>query len=290
MNNTLFQDKMVNSNRILYTPTPFAKKNLMHLQEIGTLQALSEHASKRTGLASYLFFCVKSGFGTLIYNNTIYTLSAGDCVFIDCHQPYEHNTSSELWSLQWAHFYGEGLDYIYSKFYEDNLSPVFSPLYIRSYENILTELQEIASDNSSVKDLIICEKLMALLAQTLKDCEKHSDTNSIPLKNNSIIDVKKYLDAHFNEKISLDDLGGLFFIDKYYLSRRFKQHFGTTINSYLQQCRITHAKRLLRFSRLSIEEIASTCGIEDPNYFSRLFKKIEGISPGDFRRSWSGLK
>ena len=98
------------------------------------------------------------------------------------------------------------------------------------------------------------------------------------------------MDAHFNEKISLDDLGGLFFIDKYYLSRRFKQHFGTTINSYLQQCRITHAKRLLRFSRLSIEEIASTCGIEDPNYFSRLFKKIEGISPGDFRRSWSGLK
>lgn len=288
MDATLFQDKMVNSDRILYTPTPFAKKNLIHLQEVGTLQALSEHTSKRTGLASYLFFCVKSGSGTLTYKGSTYSLSAGDCVFLDCHHPYTHQTSSELWTLQWAHFYGKSLDDIYIKYFEENPSPVFRPVYIRSYENLLTEMQEITADNSSAKDFMICEKLMGLLSLIIKDCEKQNETNDIPIKNMMVTDVKKYLDEHYKEKISLDELAGFFYIDKYYLSRRFKQYFGTTINCYLQQCRITHAKHLLRFTRLSIEEIALKCGVDDPNYFARLFKKIEGISPGDFRRSWVG--
>ena len=288
MDTALFQDKMVSSDRILYTPSSFAKKHLIHLQEVGTLHALSAHTSKRTGLASYLFFCVKSGSGTLTYNGSTYPLSSGDCVFLDCHQPYEHKTSDELWTLQWAHFYGTGLSHIYEKYHEENPSPVFRPLYIRSYENLLTEMQELTTHNSAAKDFMICEKLMGLLSLIIKDCEKHTEATDATIKNTMLTDVKKYLDEHYREKITLDELAGLFYIDKYYLSRRFKQQFGTTIHSYLQQCRITHAKHLLRFTQFSIEEISLNCGVEDPNYFARLFKKIEGISPGDFRRSWAG--
>ena len=80
MNNVFFQDKMVNSNRVLYTPSAFAKNNLIHLQEIGTLTAQSQHTSKRSRLASFLFFCVKSGSGTLIYEGITYSLKKGDCV------------------------------------------------------------------------------------------------------------------------------------------------------------------------------------------------------------------
>ena len=102
-------------------------------------------------------------------------------------------------------------------------------------------------------------------------------------------DIKAYLEIHFRDSISLDDLAGLFYIDKYYLTRRFKQQYGCTVNTYLQQLRITHAKHLLRFSDRSIEEIALDCGVNDPNYFARLFKKVEGISPGEFRRSWRSI-
>lgn len=290
MNNSIFQDKMVNSNRVLYTPSAFAKSNLIHLQEIGTLQALSEHTSKRSRLASFLFFYVKSGSGTLIYEGVSYRLKQGDCVFLDCQKTYSHSTSKDLWSLQWAHFYGPNLDKIYEKYTEENPSPVFSPLFTHSYEKLLTELQEITASDSGAKDMMICEKLTGLLALILHDCETNESNHIIPFKAMVLIDVKKYLDEHFREKISLDELSGMFYIDKYYLSRRFKQYYGTTVNAYLQKVKITHAKHLLRFTKLSIEEIAADCGVDDANYFARLFKKIEGMSPGEFRRSWQGTQ
>ena len=290
MNNSLFQDKMVDSDRVLYTPTSFAKKKLVHLQEIGTLHALSEHTSKRTGLASYLFFYVKSGSGTLVYNGTTYSLCTGDCVFLNCHNPYEHKTSNELWSLQWAHFYGPNLEQVYQKYEEENCSPIFRPNYIHPYEKLLSELQEISTSENYARDFMISEKLMGLLALIMSNCEQQDTNKIVPFKALVIFDIKNYLDLHFREKITLDELAGLFYIDKYYLSRRFKQHFGTTVNAYLQQAKITHAKHLLRFSQLSVEEISVECGVDDPNYFARLFKKIEGVSPGEFRRTWQGAK
>ena len=49
---------------------------------------------------------------------------------------------------------------------------------------------------------------------------------------------------------------------------------------------MSSCKRLLRFTDRSIESIAQECGLEDANYFSRLFKKVEGIPPGEYRRQW----
>ncbi len=284
------QDKMVNSSRILYTPSAFAKNNLMHLQEIGTLQALSSHTSKRSRLASYLFFCVKSGSGTLVYEGITYTLAAGDCVFLDCHKTYAHNTSDDLWCLQWAHFDGPNMEPIYNKITDHHSSPVFRPLYLTAYETLLTELQDLTGIENNARDMLISEKISGLLALIMQDCDNQDTNKTIPSKSLVLLDIKQYLDEHFREKITLEELSKLFFIDKYYLTRRFKQYYGTTVNAYLQQLKITHAKHLLRFSEHSIEEIAVECGIDDPNYFARLFKKIEGLAPGEFRRSWKGAK
>ena len=59
-----------------------------------------------------------------------------------------------------------------------------------------------------------------------------------------------------------------------------------SINSYLLQLRITHAKQLLRFTDETAEAIGIECGIGPLNYFSRTFKKVEGITPSEYRRQW----
>ena len=84
MDASLFHGNLVTSNRIIYTPSVFAKTNLIHLQEIGSLKAQKPHVSRRDNLASYLFFMVLSGSGTLEYDGVTYELKGGDCVFIDC--------------------------------------------------------------------------------------------------------------------------------------------------------------------------------------------------------------
>ena len=106
MDTSLFEGTLVESERILYTPSTFARTNLIHLQECGRLKALSPHTSHRENLASYLCFIVLEGSGTLEYDQKHYTLSAGDCVFLDCKKSYLHRCSNQLWTLEWAHFYG----------------------------------------------------------------------------------------------------------------------------------------------------------------------------------------
>ena len=99
-------------------------------------------------------------------------------------------------------------------------------------------------------------------------------------------EVRKYLDEHYTEKFSLDELSEQFFISKYHLSREFHSCFGITPNRYVIARRITHAKKLLRFSDYSLDEIARTCGFYDTSYLNKQFKKSEGISASDFRRKW----
>ena len=66
----------------------------------------------------------------------------------------------------------------------------------------------------------------------------------------------------------------------------FNESYGITINNYINNLRITKAKQLLRFSDMRIEEIGHAVGMEDANYFSRAFKKIEGISPSEYGKMW----
>ena len=76
----LFHGDLVDTSRIIYTPSDFAKLSLLHLQEIGSLQATKQHISRRKNLSSYLFFMVQSGSGKLFYDGTEYPLAPGDCV------------------------------------------------------------------------------------------------------------------------------------------------------------------------------------------------------------------
>ncbi|CBL08058.1 helix-turn-helix transcriptional regulator [Roseburia intestinalis] len=98
--------------------------------------------------------------------------------------------------------------------------------------------------------------------------------------------ILHYLDEHYTENISLDQLAEHFFISKYYLSREFKKEFGTTVIQYVLAKRINNAKELLRYSNSSIEEIAHLCGIDDASYFNKVFRKMEGCTASEYRKRW----
>ena len=86
MQSPIFQNEYVTSNRIIYTPSEFAKSSLLYLQETGELKAQRPHTKSRSGLDSYLFFIVLSGAGELRYNDKPYPLKKNSCIFIDCRQ------------------------------------------------------------------------------------------------------------------------------------------------------------------------------------------------------------
>jgi AraC-like DNA-binding protein len=273
---------------VIYTPTTFAKNNLLHLQEVGELQALLPHTNSRDGMTSFLFFIVTNGSGSLNYDGEEHELHAGDCVFIDCKKAYSQSSSKDdLWSLKWAHFYGFNLRGIYAKYIERGGQPVFTPKDSTPLSDILTQLLELSSSEEHIRDMKINEKITSLL--TLIMAESWHPENNTPrngLKKQSLHNVKVYLDEHYKEKITLDSLSDQFYINKFYLTRMFKEQFGATVLSYLDQVRITHAKHLIRFSDMTIENIGREVGIDDGAYFNRVFKKVEGVTPGEYRRTW----
>lgn len=293
MDPTLFDGMLVKSNRIIYTPADFAKANLIHLQEVGELRAQRPHTSRRKNLSSYLFFMVLAGEGSLEYGGEVYALQEGDCAFVDCRKAYAHSCSEKLWSLKWVHFYGPNMGSIYNNYMERGGRPVLTPPDGRRYEQLLDEIYGIAASDSNIKDMQICEKLTSLLTLLAEHGlmagqtgERDAFRQGGSAKRQNLQAVKEYLDEHFDQKVTLDLLAELFYINKFYLTRIFKEQFGETVTAYLLQVRITQAKQRLRFTDKSIEEIAHECGMHDANYFSRMFKKVEKVTPGEFRHMW----
>jgi len=286
MQSTLFTGSLVTSRRILYTPSEFARTSLLHLQEIGSLKATKPHTSSRRNLSSFLFFVIESGSGTLTYENHNYSLKAGDCVFIDCQKAYSHCSGKDLWTLKWVHFYGPNMHAIYKKYKERGGLCTFPAKDPAIYSTLLTEIYDIAESTTYIRDMKIYEKLTSLLVLIMESSWHPASAQTNTRSKRDLQEIKEYIDRHYADTIHLDDLAEKFFINKYHLTRAFKEQFGSTINHYQIQLRITHAKQLLRFSDHPIEQIASECGIEDPNYFSRLFKKVEGLTPNEYRIKW----
>ena len=279
------QSSSVSSSRIIYTPSTFARTSLLHLQEVGSLQAVHPLISQRENLVSFLCFIVLSGEGELSYEGQTYQLRTGDCVFIDCRKAYSHSTSDNLWSLQWCHFYAPSLPAVYEKYKERGGRPVFHPADIKPFTDLLTELYNLASSSDYIRDMRINEKLGSLLT-LLMEQSWHPESATISRKRMELAAVKEHLDEHFTEKIMLDELAEKFFINKFYLSKIFKETYGTTVNNYLISKRITRAKQLLRFTDMTVDEIGAAVGMADANYFSRMFRKVEGISPREYRKQW----
>ncbi len=282
---SMFHGDLVSSSRILYTPSAFARTSLIHLQEIGRLEAKQPHTSKRDHLMSFLFFIVLTGSGTLEYHETVHRLQAGDCVFLDCRSPYSHQTSENLWQLKWIHFYGPNMADIYDKYTERGGRTAFHPVSLHPYEQLLDDLYQTADSSDYIRDMRIYEKITGLLTLLMEE-SWHPENRNLSAKKQNLLLVKEYLDTHFHEKILLDQLAETFYINKYYLTRVFREQFGLSISNYLLQLRVTRAKQLLRFTDRTIESIGAECGMEDGNYFARMFRRVEGMSPSQFRRSW----
>ena len=92
-----------------------------------------------------------------------------------------------------------------------------------------------------------------------------------------------YIVRHYMEDIAVKDIAGYFGYSEAYFCKRFKQYFGHSFVSYLTDYRMQQAEELMRTSSLSIKEIGKAVGYPDPNYFTKVFRRVRGVSPSGFR-------
>jgi two-component system response regulator YesN len=96
--------------------------------------------------------------------------------------------------------------------------------------------------------------------------------------------IKQYIIEHSHEDISLDALGRKVDLSPIYISKMFKEKLGINYIDFLTECRIEKAKKLLSDPEKSLKEITFEVGYHEPNYFSKVFKKMCNVSPKEYRR------
>ena len=93
-----------------------------------------------------------------------------------------------------------------------------------------------------------------------------------------------YIRKNFRSKISIEDIAQAVYLSPCYVSRIFKQGLGCTLMEYLTQVRVEEAKIMLKNPKYNVMQVAEEIGIEDPAYFTRVFKKLEGITPSKYKQ------
>lgn len=106
----------------------------------------------------------------------------------------------------------------------------------------------------------------------------------------TIQQIKQYVAEHSHEDISLEAIGKKFELNPFYISKMFKDQLGVNYIDFLTECRIEKAKKLMADPERSLKEITFEVGYNDPNYFSKVFKKMSDVSPTEYRRTLLGKK
>jgi len=114
--------------------------------------------------------------------------------------------------------------------------------------------------------------------------------NSIDLSNKIVRLTKEYLEAHYTEDISLEDVAAQVNVSPQYFSKLIKKNTGFNFIDWLSMMRVRRAKELFNTTNLSIKEVCFMIGYKDPNYFSRIFKKRVGITPSEYIKTGSFRK
>ena len=101
-------------------------------------------------------------------------------------------------------------------------------------------------------------------------------------KNHIVTNVRKYINEHVSERLSLNEVAAVFGISPNYLSQLFSKYNDSGFSEYINICKVTEAKRLLEAENMKVYEAAEALGFESAFYFSKVFKRVEGVSPTEY--------
>lgn len=213
---------------------------------------------------------LKKGQGFLICPNTASYYQA------DCEKP---------WSYSWVAFNG-----LHAEAYlrRANLS-VENPIFELKDDSCLCQcLEEMftASKSSRSSDVKLLSALYTFLG-ILIDIPNHQDSilRAPTSKEMYVKKAVEFIETNFSRQISISEIAEYVGINRKYLSKLFSQILEMPPQNFLIQYRMNRACELMKMTDLSIKEISYSVGYNDPLLFSRVFKKLHGISPNYYRNT-----
>lgn len=253
----------------------------------GLFDAGDKYFTDREGLDSYLVMHTLGGRGQLVYRGRDIALLPGSTVLIYCgeHQLYR-TAPGEHWRFEWMHFNGPAADGYERKINAGALA-VFDDPKARYHMEELGRLMRLRW--SPVKDALLCGELVELVTflVTLRLRTGIPSDGRHHRYQTELENAVERIYRDYAKRLTVEEILEGAPLSKYYFMRLFKEYTGQSPYEFLIYVRVNEAKRLLRDSGLSVEEIARAVGFADASGFIRAFRRLCGVTPLAFRRRWS---
>lgn len=247
------------------------------------------HSTLHTHACTEIFYVV-GGSGKFNIEGKLLPVTMDDMVIVNPN--VEHTeVSYNKRPLEYIVLGVEGLEYSAGedtdeRWYMTNLQNAREPL-LHALREMLREIEFKA-----VGYELICQDLLEVLILRLM---RHAGMQFLPTKtehrkpgrkpSKECATVRHYIDNHFKENINLDMLSELVHVNKYYMVHSFTKEYGISPINYLITRRIEESKYLLSDTDHSLSQISHMLGFSSPSYFSQSFRRLEGMSPMEYRRS-----
>lgn len=215
------------------------------------------------------FIWVQDGVGTLTVDGACTPFLPGEGVFLTAGVPHGYEGDGRFHTSWVTFFGGDGLlAYL-------NIGPSFRFTVPEDMIRAVADLHAQATRTDSTP-LSRSAAGYAFAAEYLERfCRPRADRLSV---------VRQYLENHFSEPLSLDDIAAAAGMDRFSLCRYMKKEAGHGVMEELLTIRVRKAKRFLRTNGALITEVAALCGFASPSYFTACFRRLTGVTPGVYRK------
>lgn len=224
----------------------------------------------------YTAHIVYRGNGKFVYEDKEYALSHGTLFFSFPGDKYNLEGDNSF-SYLYITFNGVGVLPLLSKFGVDYENRVFYGLEELS-KFWMDSIKRITAVNSS----LLTE---SVLLYTLSYISTENNNDVTSCRKDRISEIIEFIDNNFSDKdLTMIKVADMFGYDKKYLSSIFKKHKGVKFTDYVNGLRLKKGRELILCTDLSVAQVAGECGFTDPFYFSKVFKKMIGKTPTEYRK------
>lgn len=259
---------------------------------------LQEPVNRANTFGVYPWIYCVDGEGELILHGQKYILNPGKLALIYAHEEHEYRAVSKEWQVNIIGFSGNNCGEILrtlrlhqsgiyhlknEEIFYDCFNKILNIMNQRIEKEPVYRRKKQADRNS--KDLTALSKICYEFLLDLSEAISPSADYMKATNNESLKMMIVYMEDHYQEVISLYDLAEYVNISRSYVSDIFKKEMNQTVVEYLNNYRIAMARIMLEENpEIKAAEIGKHCGFENPSYFSKVFKKIVGLTPIEYRQ------
>lgn len=255
----------------------------LYVTDIGYYPKAKFHYRERPhGADQHILIYCYEGKGKVTIRKTEYKIEAGDFFTIPMKAAHRYEANNETpWTIYWIHFKGTTSSQIVSHIekqiglkgfiqYNEKSIELFNEIY-GQFE------RGYGSDNLMYANMCLWHFLTTFLYNN-----KYATAGKLASKDSTDI-VIDYLSKNINKVLTLEDIAGEVNLSPSHFSYLFKKKTGFSPIEYFNHLKVQKACQYLLFTNLRVKEISQELGIEDQYYFSRLFTKVMGMAPNNYR-------